>query len=389
MEAPLDPNVLRPHYRAFLRDDRILLTGHSHQAWPDVAREGMVAAFEAAATHVDDKWGEAFAAATAVREAVASRVGVAESTVALGASTHDLLVRLLSALPLRKKRHIVTTSGEFHTLYRQLRRLSEEGVSVDFVNPLPVATLAERLAAAVRDDTAALFVSTVLFESSTLVPHLSHAVDVARKKGAEVVLDTYHHFMVKPLRREDYGDVFLLGGGYKYAQWGEGVCFMTVPESCSLRPVVTGWFSDFAHLSAPRDGAKVTYGPTLAERFAGSTYDPTSHFRARAVLRFFDERGMTVPRLAAGYSMQTSRIFEALASRGHRVVSPSDVASRGGFVAVAVENPAEVIEKSRRDGVLFDARGDIVRLGPAPYLTDAELDRGVEVFATHAKPKAA
>ena len=71
------------------------------------------------------------------------------------------------------------------------------------------------------------------------------------------------------------------------------------------------------------------------------------------------------------------------------MVSPSDAASRGGFVAVAVENPAEVIEKSRRDGVLFDARGDIVRLGPAPYLTDAELDRGVEVFAKHAKPKAA
>lgn len=388
MHLPIDPHSLRPHYRAFLREGRVLLTGHSHQAWPDVAREGMLAAFDAAAEHVDDKWGAAFAAADTVREGVASRLGTRARDVALGSSTHDLVVRLLSALPLDKKRHIVTTSGEFHTLHRQLSRLAEEGVVVDFVAPFPLDTLAERLAAKVRTDTAALFVSTVLFESSSIVPNLALAASAAREKGAVVVLDAYHHFMVRPLHAPDFGDVFVLGGGYKYAQWGEGVCFMAVPEGCELRPVVTGWFSDFAHLSAPRDGAKVTYGPSLAERFAGSTYDPTSHFRAAAVLRFFDEQGLTVARLAESYTRQTERIGEALRAYGHDVVTPRTEGERGGFVAVRVANPDEVIERSRRDGVLFDARGPIVRLGPAPYVTDEELERGVSVFVTHARQAA-
>ena len=41
---------------------RILLTGHSHQAWPDVARAALLQCFDDAALHVDDKWGAAFAA---------------------------------------------------------------------------------------------------------------------------------------------------------------------------------------------------------------------------------------------------------------------------------------------------------------------------------------
>ncbi len=386
---PVDPRALRPHYSAFLRPGRVLLTGHSHQAWPDAARAGQLEAFEAAAAHVDDKWASAFEAAGAVRASVASHLGVRPDSVALGASTHDLVVRLLSALPLAKKRHIVATAGEFHTLYRQLTRLAEEGVEVELVPTEPVATLAERLAAAARDDTAALFASTVLFESGAVVPHLADAAVAARARGAEVVLDAYHHFMVRPLSASDYagGDVFVLGGGYKYAQWGEGACFMTVPASCALRPVVTGWFSDFAGLAAPRGAGPVGYGPTPADRFAGSTYDPTSHFRPRAVAAFFSAEGLTPRRLEESYIRQTTRIFEGLAGAGLTLVSPADARARGGFVAARLASPeaaSAVVKALRDEGVWIDARGPVARLGPAPYVTDDELDLGVEAFVRHA-----
>lgn len=387
---PVDPRALQPHYSSFLRPGRVLLTGHSHQAWPDAARAGQLEAFEAAADHVDDKWASALEAAGAVRAAVGSHLGVPHDSVALGASTHDLVVRLLSALPLARRRHIVATAGEFHTLYRQLSRLAEEGVEVELVPTDPVATLAERLAAAVRDDTAALFASTVLFESGAVVPHLDEAARRARARGAEVVLDAYHHFMVRPLSAAAYagGDVFVLGGGYKYAQWGEGACFMTVPASCALRPVVTGWFSDFAGLAAPRGAGPVGYGPTLADRFAGSTYDPTSHFRARAVSAFFAAQGLTPERLEQSYMRQTTRIFEALAAAGLALASPAEPGARGGFVAARLACPAAasaVVKSLRDDGVWIDARGPVARLGPAPYVTDDELDRGVEAFVRQAR----
>ncbi len=33
------PNALAPHYRHFRVAERLLLTGHSHQAWPDCGLE--------------------------------------------------------------------------------------------------------------------------------------------------------------------------------------------------------------------------------------------------------------------------------------------------------------------------------------------------------------
>jgi len=374
---------LRTHYGRFLRGDRVLLTGHSHQAWPDCARDATLAAFDDAALHVDDKWSLAFEAADAVRAAVARRLGAAPARVALAQNTHELVTRFLSALPFARRRHVVTTGGEFHTIHRQLRRLGEEGVAVTFVDPLPADTLAERLLAALRDDSAAVLASAVLFETATRVPDLDALTAGARARGAEVVLDAYHAFNVAPFDASDFPGAFVVGGGYKYAQWGEGSCFMVVPDGCTLRPVYTGWFADFAHLAERRTDAPVTYGARLADRFAGSTYDPVSHYRARAVDRFFDSMGLDVATLRATSLRQTSRILAALGD--HDVATPREPERRAGFIAVRVTNAAAVVDSLRAEGVFVDARGDLVRLGPAPYLTDDEIDRGVVSFLRAAR----
>ena len=377
----LDARALRPHYGRFLGSGRVLLTGHSHQAWPDVAREGVLRAFDDAALHADDKWGAAFEAADAVRSAVAMQVHRDARDVALDLNTHALATRFLSALPLASKRHVVTTAGEFHTLHRQLRRLAEEGVRVTFVAPQPVATLAERLAVEVGPDTAAVLCSSVLFETSSRVPRLDALATRCRAKDVALLVDAYHQFGVVPFD-DDLGDAaFVLGGGYKYAQWGEGVCFLAVPRGCALRPVLTGWFADFAHLAESRTDAPVLYGDGGAARFAGATYDPTSHYRARAVVDFFASQGMDVATLRATSLRQTARLFDALDAAGLDAVTPRDPAGRGGFVAVRVRDASRAVEALRERGIVVDARGNLVRLGPAPYTLDDELDAGVAALA--------
>lgn len=368
----MDPRSLRPHYSAFLRDGRILLTGHSHQAWPDVAREAQLEAFDDAALHVDHKWGKAFEAADAVRGAVASRIACGPDEVALGASTHELVTRFLSALPLRTRPRLVTTRGEFHTIHRQLSRLSEEGIEIVMIDPDPIDTLSERLADALDDRTAAVLVSSVLFETSSVVPHLASLAERARTRGVAMLVDAYHAFSVLPFTVAELGgDVFVTAGGYKYAQWGEGNCFLRVPPSFEGRPAYTGWFSDFAHLSAPRDGRAVTYGDRPCDRFAGSTYDPTSHYRARAVSRFFDAHGLDVRTLRAISLKQTERLLEGL-----DVATPRSEL-RGGFVSVRVKDAGAIVSVLESRGVMTDARGDVLRLGPAPYVTDEELETAI------------
>ena len=103
------PNPLAADYAMFGVAERLLLSGHSHQAWPDVALEGQVEAFDDAATAVDDKWERAFAKADELRAGVGALLGDPGASIALGQSTHELVLRFLSALDLRARPRLVTT----------------------------------------------------------------------------------------------------------------------------------------------------------------------------------------------------------------------------------------------------------------------------------------
>ena len=73
-------------------------------------------------------------------------------------------------------------------------------------------------------------------------------------------MDGYHAFMAIPVELGALGRrIFYTAGGYKYVQAGEGACFLTIPERCDLRPLYTGWFSDFGQLSGAQ-GEAVGYG---------------------------------------------------------------------------------------------------------------------------------
>src|SRR5437762_219179 len=84
-------NPLVAHYSRFRVADRILLTGHSHQAWPDVAFEAQQRAWLDAAELVDDKWEKAEEQAAHVRAGFARLLADAPENIALGQNTHELV----------------------------------------------------------------------------------------------------------------------------------------------------------------------------------------------------------------------------------------------------------------------------------------------------------
>src|SRR5437867_5980749 len=239
---------LADHYSRFRVSERLLLTGHSHQAWPDVSLEAQQRAWLDAAELVDEKWERAAAQASRVQGGFRRLLDDPDGDIALGQNTHELVTRLLSALPLAARPRLVTTDGEFHTIRRQLDRLREEGLAVVKVAARPAATLAERIASAIDDRTACALVSSVLFETAEIVPGLDRVARACNRHGATLLVDAYHHLNVVPFDIPALGlaEAFVTGGGYKYCQLGEGNCFLRVPPGCRLRPVLTGWFSEFA-----------------------------------------------------------------------------------------------------------------------------------------------
>jgi kynureninase len=374
------PNPLARHYARFRVADRLLLTGHSHQAWPDVSFHAQVQAWNDAARFVDDKWDRAFDVADRVRRGVSRLLDVDGGEIALGQNTFGLVARFLSALPLRERPRLVTTDGEFHTIRRLLSRLEEEGVEVARVPAHPVSDLAGRVSGAVDHRTAAVLVSSVLFEDGLIVPDLRLVQDACLREGAELLVDAYHSVNVAPFSiREDRLEwAFVVGGGYKYLQWGEGACFLRIPPRSTHRPVLTGWFSEFGELAEPPREGMVQYGSGPA-RFAGSTYDPTAHYRADAVLDHFEELGLTPPLLRSVSRHQVRRLILRLEEgdpdpRVLRLDSGVDPESRAGFLSLRTPFASDFVASLRARGVLTDARGEYLRLGPAPYLSDAQLD---------------
>jgi kynureninase len=381
------PNALASDYSSFRVADRLLLTGHSHQAWPDAAREGQLEAFEDAALHVDEKWDRAFAKAEAVRDGFRRLLGEPGAEIALGQNTHELVIRFLSALDLRGRPRLITSDGEFHTLRRQLARLDEAGLDIVRLPARPAETLAERMAAALDERTSAVLVSAVLFETAHIVPHLDALAPACAAAGAELLVDAYHALGALPFSVAEQGleAAWVVGGGYKYLQLGEGNCFLRLPPQAeTMRPVLTGWFAEFEQLAAEPGDTAVGYAPG-GGRFAGSTYDPTSHYRAARVFAFFEERDLSPELLRAVYLHQTG----LLADRFDRLDAPEDVMKRdrstpldrfGGFLAVESPRAAAIARRLADDGVSIDARGRYFRLGPAPYVSDAQLEAAMELL---------
>jgi kynureninase len=377
------PNALAPHYGRFRVSERLLLTGHSHQAWPDCGFDGQMAAWLDAARYVDDKWEQAFGQAERVRAGFARLLGDAGGGIALAANTHDLVVRLLSALPLRTRPRLVTTDGEFHSIRRQLDRLEEEGLTVVRVAEAPLESLAARLSRAVDDRTALVLVSAVFFDTGRIARGLADVAASCRRHGARLLVDAYHALNVVPvsLAEEGLGDAFIVGGGYKYCQLGEGNCFLRIPAETDLRPVVTGWFSEFTALADRQRGERVAYGQG-GDRFAGSTYDPTSHYRAVAVFDFFHERGLTPELLREVSQHQVGLLasaFDALDLDPAVVSRDRDCPLRevGGFLALRSPAATSLARSLHARGVRTDARGEVLRLGPAPYLSDRQLQDAI------------
>jgi len=351
---------------------------------------------------VDDKWSAAFAVADEVRAGFARLLDDPTGQIVLAQSTHELVARFLSALPLRERPRLVTTDAEFFTIRRLLDRIAEEGIEVVRVAADGVGArseeeaTAERLVRAVDDRTAAVLVSSVLFRDARIVGGLDRVARAAERVGAVLLVDAYHSLGALPFSvpGQHLEEAYVVGGGYKYLQLGEGNCFLRIPPDCTLRPVLTGWFAEFGALAGTeggrdcpsgREAAPVPYAEGHA-RFAGSTYDPVSHYRARAVMRFFRERELTPERLRRISLEQLRRLAAGFDALG---LDPSvlnrdrslPLEKRGGFLVLEVPGhrlaASELCRALRERGVWTDHRDSLVRLGPAPYVVDSQLDDSV------------
>jgi kynureninase len=379
--------MLRSHYRTFFDaiGDALHVTAHSHHPWPDVTRAAHLAYWEDSARLTNRKWQEKVFGEV-VPEAqrhVAQLLGLANpKLVAFAPNTHEFVARLYSCLDWSRHPSVLTTTGEFHSFDRQTRRLEETGrLAVTRVPVEPYATFLDRFHHALTNSFDLVFLSHVFFDSGFVVEGLEALLSRAAP-DAIVAIDGYHAFLAIPVDLARLGPcIFYMAGGYKYAQSGEGVCFLSIPEGCELRPVYTGWFADFGGLTGAQNGP-VGYGDG-ALRFWGSTFDASGLYRFNAVMRWLGALGVGPHEIHAHVKGLERRFLAGLAAAKLAALpvdalTPPSGEARGNFLAFDLDEAEGVERKLAANRIIVDRRGRRLRFGFGVYHDEAFVDALVE-----------
>ncbi|WP_374033839.1 aminotransferase class V-fold PLP-dependent enzyme [Bdellovibrio bacteriovorus] len=373
-------------YKRFLdaHPQQIHFACHSHHYWPDATREAHLQYWDDSCKYVDNKWNHIFS--TKVPQAqrlIAENLNLSHpEQIVFAPNTHEFVFRLLSSLNWNKKLRILTTDSEFYSFDRQINRLSEMSqFEVVKVPTLPFETFQERFEAAAKSSAWDLvFVSHVFFNSGLACD--IHRLVKAAPTDSLFVVDGYHAFMAVPTDLKSVEDrIFYLAGSYKYAQGGEGACFLYVPPGTRHRPFHTGWFAELSKLSAV--GNEVGY-PTDALQYAGSTMDFSALYRLIASLETFKKEGLTVTAIHTHIQNNQKVFLQELEQKKHPLLNRSrlmalDLDHHGHFLTFdlpSTEDCQKLVQDLDARGVHVDSRKNRLRFGFGLY-HDADDVRAV------------
>lgn len=361
---------------------------HSHHYWPDVSREAHMQYWDDSCQFVDKKWEHFFSSKIPrAQKLIAENLNLSHpEQIVFAPNTHEFVFRLLSSLNWNQKVRILTTDSEFYSFDRQINRLAESPqFEVVKVPTQPFATFEERFEKELKSsDWNLVFLSHVFFNSGVVC-------DVIRLAKAAVaqttfVIDGYHGFMAVPTDLSTIQDkAFYLAGSYKYAQGGEGGCFLHVPPSTRHRPAYTGWFAELSHLT--NVGNQVGY-PEDALQYAGSTMDFSAVYRLVAVLEKFKAEGLSVEKIHAHVATMQQVFIKGLASHPSIVEEKKLLKGTGRWHGhfLTFELPsADVTVKIGKEldsmGLQTDSRGNRLRFGFSLYHEKEDVQKSLEILA--------
>lgn len=360
---------------------KLHFAAHSHHFWPDVTRDAQLEYWDDCARSSDHKWDKIFGEVVPKFQGhLASILNLKhKEQIVFAPNTHELVSRILSLFLGKSKLDILTTSSEFHSWRRQIQRISElPQVKVTIVDN--DEKLVQGLISGLQKKPDLFFVSQVFFDSGRALTgeELKKLADNCPKETIMVV-DGYHGFAAIPTDLSHLeGRIFYLGGGYKYAQAGEGAAFLIVPKG-DWRPAYTGWFAEFGDLSKP-SGAHVGYTKD-GMSFMGATQDSTGLYRFNAAWDLFQREGLTVSAIhdyVKGLQKEFIRLLPEsfLNSQSLRPLYTQELAWHGHFLtfeALSEDKAQATQEALKASGVIIDRRGKRLRFGFGLYHNQSDV----------------
>lgn len=371
--------MFKKYYTRFLEANPNIqhYASHSHHYWPDVTRDATIQYWDDASTMVDDKWDYIFGQKIPnVQRLIAKNLGLSHpEQIVFAPNTHEFVYRLLSCFKPGKKISLLTSDSEFYSFERQINRLVEDELAeVEKVSTHPFDNFEERFIEKINQRSYdMIFLSQVFFNSGMLVRNLESIVKAVKDTNTIIVIDGYHAFMAVPTNLKPIEDrIFYIAGSYKYAQGGEGCCFMAVPHETTLKPYFTGWFAGFSSLAT--EGGKTEYSSN-GYRFAGSTMDFAALYRLEAVLDLFAKDQVSVETIHNHIQIMQKNFLNHLLQIDHHYLTEKNIISvdylnHGHFFTFAMPSPEHakaLHDELKYNRIKTDYRGSRLRFGFGLY----------------------
>lgn len=335
-----------------------------------------------------ENWEEWLMDVVNTRRVFAKMIGGKTEEVGVVPSVSVGLASLASALKLKSRRKVVTSSLNFPTNVVLWQRMKEAGLLQDVTvlkhrrGKVPLDTWEK----SIDDKTAVVAVDYVSWFSGAR-ENIKEITEIAHRHGALVVVDAFHALSVIPLDVKRDGVDLLACGFYKWLCGPHGAACVYVRRDLlqDFMPSYIGWHgikdNVIERLMQSRDPFDVPFAlnrgtpSATAARFEWGTWAPGVVAGAMEAMKLAIELGLG-PRFSE-IKKRMNELRSGLEEIGLRkaILTPSpDENQGGGILTFGVRKHSAFVSDLRKEGIVVSGRFDHVRISPHFYNTAEDVE---------------
>lgn len=316
----------------------------------------------------------------AARGAFAGLVNAEMDEIAVTTSVSAGVSALASAFDFTGERNkIVISDFEFPTVAQVWHAQEQRGAQVIHVpaagNMIPIS----RFEDAIDEHTAIVSITNICFRNGARMD-VPAIIELAHKKGALVLLDSYQALGTFPIDVKKLKVDFLVGGVLKYLLASAGLAYLYVRKDLinGLNPTTMGWFSQ-ANIFA-MDIYANTPSPT-ARRFESGTPPVPNIYAAVAGIKLIQSVG--VEKIENHIRELTGAIKEGAMRRGFNLVSPINPDQHGAMITLRSHKVDLLVKWLEKDNVITSSRDNNLRISPHIYNNMRDIDCLLDCLTKH------
>ena len=371
------PDRIRHRFPIFER--LVYVNSCSQGALSDAVRE----AYEAYLADWDEygaPWEYWVERTEAARGAFAGLVNAEPDEIAVTTSLSAGVSALATGLRYARRSKIVISDLEFPTVGQIWHAQAARGARVEHVPPADDGTVPlEHFDRAIDEDTALVSITHVSYRSGARLD-VEAVVELARERGALVLLDAYQTAGSMPLDVKALDVDFLAAGVLKYLLGSAGLAFFYCRRELFERawPTATGWFAD-------RDIFEMDvhdYSPSpTARRFQSGTPPIPAIYAGIAGIELMQEIGIAQTR--EHVLALNEQLIGGVEELGGRVVTPKQPERHGALICIRSTDVDQLVASLEKDGIVTSSRDGNLRVSAHSYNSSADIEAVVEALGRH------